>query len=237
MQALVDGGFKNRKYGSSLSDLDLKEIADRLVGEELISDDDAKFASVVSSEKTGGLGGTSYYVIRYQVNNKPAIAKLAVLQQRLYCIRHERRSRLKLTFDKESALREDLEAITESYFASASTRRASRCRMRGACRERACARCYVRDDKHCSTTYKREIKHNMHTFRVRSYSRLSRSLKLPISWAAASFAFAAAGPARPGGNAGAAETGTCCCCSLPAAPRSSPTRPRRHEHRQARRRR
>ena len=31
------------------------------------------------------------------------------------------------------------------------------------------------------------------------------------------FAFAAAGPARPGGNAGAAETGTCCCCccSLP----------------------
>ena len=125
-QALVDGGFRNRKYGSSLSDLgSLKGIADRLAQEELLNEDDAKFASVVSAEQVGGLGGTSYYLVRYQLgysanSARPAIAKLAVIQQRLYCIKVKAAKPAPLDFfEKESPLRSEMESLVESYRASA----------------------------------------------------------------------------------------------------------------------
>ena len=44
-------------------------------------------AGVVSAEQLPAAGPAEYYVVRYQVGAKPAIAKLAVLQQRLYCLR------------------------------------------------------------------------------------------------------------------------------------------------------
>ena len=120
VQAIVDGGFRGRKYGSALSDLGpLAQVADTLVSDALLNDDEAKSAAVYSAEKTGGFGGSSYYVVRYQVGAKPAVAKLAVLQQRLYCctVRAEKPAKLSF-FDDESQLRADMESIIDSYSAS-----------------------------------------------------------------------------------------------------------------------
>ena len=92
-------------------------MAQRLLQEELLNDDSAKFASVVSSERTGGVGGTAYYVVRYQLGGRPAIAKLAVVQQRLYCIKvRATEEQLAGFFEREDgSLRADMEALIESY--------------------------------------------------------------------------------------------------------------------------
>ena len=88
LQAVVDGGSRGRRYGDTLRDLgSLDDIAQGLVSNELFNDDDAKSAGVVSAEQLPAAGPAEYYVVRYQVGAKPAIAKLAVLQQRLYCLR------------------------------------------------------------------------------------------------------------------------------------------------------
>ena len=78
------------------------------------------FANVqqdVSIERTGGLGGTSYYVVRYQLGGRPAIAKLSVAQQRLYCIkiRAAKAEERPGFFEREGALRQDMEAIAASF--------------------------------------------------------------------------------------------------------------------------
>mmetsp|Transcript_33207 Transcript_33207/g.87293 ORF Transcript_33207/g.87293 Transcript_33207/m.87293 type:complete len:224 (-) Transcript_33207:231-902(-) len=123
VQALVDGGYRGREYGSSLSDLGTIEgIAGRLVQEELLNDDNAKLAAVVSSERVRGLGGTSYCLVRYQIGGKPAIAKLAVVQQRLYCLKvRAAKPGPAAFFEMSSALlvRSDMEALAESYRVSA----------------------------------------------------------------------------------------------------------------------
>ena len=86
-QAIVDGGFRGRKYGTSVVELgELQPVAESLAADALINDDKAGTAAVLNSEKLSS-GGTTYYVVRYQVGNKPAIAKLAVLQNRLYVLR------------------------------------------------------------------------------------------------------------------------------------------------------
>lgn len=117
VQAIVDGGFRGRKYGSSLSDLGpIKTIADGLVTDSLLMDDEAKSAAVVSAEKSG-FGGSVYYIIRYQVGGKPAIAKLTVLQQRLYCVTvRATQPALPSFFDDEaSPLLADMDYIINSY--------------------------------------------------------------------------------------------------------------------------
>lgn len=87
LQAIVDGGTRGRRYGTSVKDLGpLEAIADRLVSDELLGDEQAKSASVVSAERRN-FRGVPYYVVRYQVGFKPAVAKLAIVQQRLYVLR------------------------------------------------------------------------------------------------------------------------------------------------------
>ena len=118
LQAIVDGGSRGRRYGSSLRDLgSLEMVAQRLVQEELLNDSGADFASVISSEQTGGLGSTSYYVVRYQVGGKPVIAKLAVAQQRLYCIKIRAKEEEKAGFFERAGgkLLSDMEAIAQSF--------------------------------------------------------------------------------------------------------------------------
>ena len=118
LQAIVDGGIKGRRYGSSIRDLgSLQAVAEQLVVEELLNDSAANFADVVSSERTGGLGSTLYYVVRYQVGARPAIAKLAVVQQRLYCIKVRATKVEKLDFFERDGghLRSSMEAICQSF--------------------------------------------------------------------------------------------------------------------------
>lgn len=120
VQAIVDGGSRGRRYGSSLGDLGpLEVVAQRLLQEELLNDDSAKYASVVSSERTGGLGGTAYYVVRYELGGRPAIAKLAVVQQRLYCVKVRATEEKPAGFfdvpEASSSLRADMEAVIESF--------------------------------------------------------------------------------------------------------------------------
>ena len=122
VQALVDGGFRGRRYGSALADLGpLDAIANQLVSDELLNDEAAKAASVVSAEKTASKG-SSYYLVRYQVGGKPAIAKLAIIQQRLYCLKVKATApapRPLAFFDEASALQSEMEAIADSYNAAA----------------------------------------------------------------------------------------------------------------------
>ena len=118
LQAIVDGGSRGRSYGSSLSDLGpLETVAQRLLQEELLDDNAADFAALASSGRTGGLGGTAYYVVRYQMGGRPAIAKIAVAQQRLYCIkvRAEKDQAKAGFFERESSVRTDMETIADSF--------------------------------------------------------------------------------------------------------------------------
>ena len=70
VRAVVEGGSRGRKYGTKLSDLgSLSETADRLVLDELLKDDEAKDAAVISKEMTS-FKGSSYYNIRYAVGSK-----------------------------------------------------------------------------------------------------------------------------------------------------------------------
>jgi hypothetical protein len=119
LQAVVDGGFRGRKYGSTLADLGpLEAIAQRLVRDELLNDVEAKSANVVSSEKVSMNG--RYYLVRYMVDFKPRIAKIAVVQQRLYCLRVFASQPAKSDFfDSGGAVLADMEAIAESYRAVA----------------------------------------------------------------------------------------------------------------------
>ena len=69
-RAVVEGGSRGRKYGTKLGDLGtLSEIADRLVFDELLKDDEAKDAAIASKETTS-YKGSSYYVIKYLVGSK-----------------------------------------------------------------------------------------------------------------------------------------------------------------------
>ena len=117
LQAVVDGGIRGRQFGSSLNDLGpIEGVAQRLVEFDLLNDAAADFGGVVSSEGTGGLGGTPYYLIRYQIGGRPAIAKLAVVQQRLYCIKVRAAKEEKAGFfEREGALLADMEAIAQSF--------------------------------------------------------------------------------------------------------------------------
>ena len=116
VQAIVDGGFRGRRYGSSIRDLgQLEAVAQELVKEVLLADDSAALAGVISSERTA-FRGTTYYTVRYQVSNRPAIAKLTVLQQRLYCLKVITSKTAPATFfDEDSPLRDEMEAIVDSY--------------------------------------------------------------------------------------------------------------------------
>ena len=139
LQAIVDGGFRGRKYGSSLSDLgSLAAIANGLVKQELLNDDAAQSASVLSSERTS-FRGMSYYVVRYEVAGRPAIAKLAVAQQRLYCLRVRAASRSAPSFfETTGPLRDDMEAIAESYSVAAVDDACLTQSNKGSVPERAC---------------------------------------------------------------------------------------------------
>jgi hypothetical protein len=123
LQAIVDGGSRGRRYGASIADLGTPQaLADRLVSDELLADDAAKAAAVVSSERMMASEGTAYYVIRYQVDAKPRIAKLAVVQQRLYCLRVRATAPAPSDFfdaKGASGLRAEMEAIAESFGAFA----------------------------------------------------------------------------------------------------------------------
>ena len=81
LQAIVDGGFRGRQYGTSLDDLgSLDDISSRLVQMELLDDDAAQSAYVVQKEKTGkSKGGAFYYVVYYQVGHCPSNMGLALV--------------------------------------------------------------------------------------------------------------------------------------------------------------
>jgi hypothetical protein len=120
LQAIVDGGSRGRKYGSSVQALgSLDEIANRLVANELLADEAAESAAVVSMEQTSHRGAP-YYLVRYQIGQRPAAAKLTVLQQRLYCIRIKAAKPAPTDFFDQvgGSLLADMEAILESYYAS-----------------------------------------------------------------------------------------------------------------------
>ena len=69
MQAIVDGGVRGRRYGSSLADLGpLDAIAQKLVSEELLNNVEAKSANVISAERVNING--RYYLIRYMLDFK-----------------------------------------------------------------------------------------------------------------------------------------------------------------------
>lgn len=117
-RAIVDGGSRGRAYGTSLAALGpLDKIATRLVQDELLNDDTAGDALVLSAEQVAGsIKGSSYYVIRYLVGAKPAIAKLAVIQNRLYCIKVKANKKASASFfDEPSTLQVDMESIVASY--------------------------------------------------------------------------------------------------------------------------
>ena len=117
MQALVDGGFRGRKYGTNLKDLGpLNAIANSLVSQELLNDAAAKSAALISAEQTENRGGMNYYIVRYQVDSKPALAKLAIAQQRLYVLKVKATKPASQTFfDEDGALQADMAALAESY--------------------------------------------------------------------------------------------------------------------------
>ena len=75
---------------------------------------------MLGSERTS-FKGRSYYVVRYEVDGRPAIAKLAVAQQRLYCLRVRAASRSPASgfFETRGPLRDEMEAIARSYVVSA----------------------------------------------------------------------------------------------------------------------
>ena len=65
-------------------------------------------------------GGGSYYLIRWLCGAKPGVAKLAIFQDRLYCLRlRAAKPASPSFFDEPSALRDELEAIASSYRATA----------------------------------------------------------------------------------------------------------------------
>ena len=64
------------------------------------------------------MGGTAFYEIRYQMSGRPAIAKLAVVQLRLYCLKVRASKVVEPAgafFERESSLRSDMEAIADSF--------------------------------------------------------------------------------------------------------------------------
>ena len=154
LQAIVDGGSRGRRYGSSLRDLgSLEMVAQRLVQEELLNDSGADFASVSSSEQTGGLGSTSYYDRALSGGWEAGHCKTrsraaaALLHQNPW---QERRRRLGAFFEREGGtLLSDMEAIAQSF--GVRGRELSSHALRGLtpakCQIKMCARYFGHDNR------------------------------------------------------------------------------------------
>lgn len=138
-RALVDGGSRGRDYGASVVALGpLQGVASELVSDELLTDAAAMSAIVLSTEQVAAVGRQpAYYMVRYLVNDRPAIAKLAVVQGRLYClkVRAERDVTAGTSarfFDVDSPLRRDMELVASSYAAAPISGRCLRASNSGA---------------------------------------------------------------------------------------------------------
>ncbi len=129
LRAVVDGGVRGRAYGSSLAALGpLRGVASELVSEELLNDAAATSAAVLDAEEVERTSRSPpYYIVRYVVNFKPVIAKLTIVQDRLYCVKvRATEERSGSFFDEESALRQEMEAIVRSFRVAQISRRCVR---------------------------------------------------------------------------------------------------------------
>lgn len=129
LRAVVDGGVHGRAYGTSLAALGpLRGVASGLVSEELLSDAAAKSAAVVGVEEVQRTSRSpSYYIVRYVVDFKPVIAKLTIVQDRLYYVKVRATAECSGSFfDEESALLQDMEAIVRSFRVAPISRRCVR---------------------------------------------------------------------------------------------------------------
>ena len=115
LQAIVDGGSRGRAYGRSLTALGTVDaIAERLVQEELLNDDTAASAEIVRKEQTA-LRGVAYCCVCYRVGGKPAMAKLAVVQDRLYCLKVRAAKPVAPDAFEASALQAQMARIVNSF--------------------------------------------------------------------------------------------------------------------------
>lgn len=129
LRAVVDGGVRGRAYGSSLAALGpLRGVASELVSEELLNDAAATSAAVLDAEEVQRTSRSPpYYIVRYVVNFKPVIAKLTIVQDRLYCVKvRATEERSGSFFDEESALRQEMEAVVQSFRVAQISRRCVR---------------------------------------------------------------------------------------------------------------
>lgn len=121
LRAVVEGGSRGRNYGRSLADLgSVSEVAGRLVSDELFKDDDAKDAVMIDYEQVdpAAPGEPFYYVVRYLVGFKPAIAKLAICDGRLYYVKVKTNTvsgRATVFFNEPDQLANDMEEIIRSF--------------------------------------------------------------------------------------------------------------------------
>eukprot|EP00967_Tisochrysis_lutea_P041388 scaffold49724_cov31-Tisochrysis_lutea.AAC.1 len=111
LRAVVEGGSRGRNYGRSLADLgSVSEVAGRLVSDELFKDDDAKDAVMIDYEQVG----YSLYLVGF----KPAIAKLAICDGRLYYVKVKTNTvsgRATVFFNEPDQLANDMEEIIRSF--------------------------------------------------------------------------------------------------------------------------